>query len=88
MVGIFKQSTKEMHTNNNDDINLNKSLQAVIIEDNVEFCPSNNIQQQFRKLSKVKHLTNDLKLRKLENDIQKLKNKINQSRSPHYEHGR
>ena len=75
-----------MHTNNNDDINLNKSLQAEMIEDNVEFCPSNNIQQQFKKSSEVKHLTNDLELRKLQNEIQKLKNRLKQSRSPHYEH--
>ena len=68
------------------DLNLNISHQAEMMKENVKFCPSNNIQQQFRKSSEVKHLTNDLKLRKLENDIQKLKNKINQSRSPHYEH--
>ena len=58
-----------------------------MMEDNVEFFPSNNIRHQFRKSSEVKHLTNDLELKKLQNEIQKLKNRLNQSRSPHYEHG-
>ena len=53
---------------------------------NIKFCPSNNIQQQNRKSSEVKHLTNDLELRKLQSEIQKFKNRLNQSRSPHYEH--
>ena len=74
-----------MHANNIDDLNLNNSHQAEMMKHNVEFCPSNNIQQQFRKLSVVKHLTNDLELRKLQSEIQKLKNKLNQSRSSHYE---
>ena len=66
-----------MHANNIYDLNLNISHQAEMMEDNVEFYPSNNIQQQFRKLSKVKHLTNDLELRKLQNEIKKLKNRLN-----------
>ena len=57
-----------------------------MMEDNVEFFPSNNIQQQFKKSSEVKHLTNDLELRKLQNEIHKLKNRLMQSRKQHYEH--
>ena len=56
-----------MHANNIDDLNLNNSHQAEMMKDNVEFCPSNNIRHQFRKSSEVKHLTNDLELRKLQN---------------------
>ena len=61
-----------MNTNNNDDLNLNNSHQAETMGDNVEFCPSNSIQQQFRKSSEVKQLTKEEKLRKLQNEIQKL----------------
>ena len=86
LVGFFKQSTEEMHANNIDDLNLNNSHQAEMMKHNVEFCPSNNIRHQFRKSSEVEHLTNDLELRKLQSEIQKLKNRLNQSRSPHYEH--
>ena len=69
LVGFIKQSTKEMHANNIYDLNLNISHQAEMMEDNVEFCSSNNIQQQFRKSNEVKHLTNDLELRKLQNEF-------------------
>ena len=31
--GIFKQSTEEMHTNSNDDLNLNNFHQAELMED-------------------------------------------------------
>ena len=67
LVEFFKQSTEEMHANYIDDLNLNNSHQTEMMEDNVEFCPLNYIQQQFRKSSEVKHLTNDLELRKLQN---------------------
>ena len=73
-----------MHANNIEDLNLNNSCQAEMMDANVKFCSSNNIQQQFRKSSEVKHLTNDLELRKLQNETQKLKNRLNQSRSPHF----
>ena len=84
-LGIFEQSTEEMHTNNNDDLNLNNSHQAEIMKDNVEFYPSNSIQQQFRKSSEVKQLTNEEELRILQKQIKKLNNRLKQSRSPHYE---
>ena len=58
-----------MHANNIDDLDLNNSHQAEMMEDNVEFCLSNNIEQQFRKSSEAKHLTNDLELRKLQSEI-------------------
>ena len=74
-----------MHTNNNDDLNLNNSHQAEMMEDNIEFCPSNSIQQQFRKSSEVKQLTNEEELRKLQNEIQNLNIILNKSRSQHYE---
>ena len=74
-----------MHTNNNDDINLNNSHQAEMMNDNAEFYPSNSIQQQFRKSSEVKQLTNEEELRVLQMQIKKLNNRLKQSRSPHYE---
>ena len=74
-----------MHTNNNDDININYSHQAEMMKDNVEFYPSNSIQQQFRKSSEVKQLTNEEELRVLQMQIKKLNNRLKQSRSPHYE---
>ena len=58
-----------MPANNIEDLNLNNFHQAEMMEDNVEFCPSNNIQHQFRKSSEVRHLTNDLELRKLQSEI-------------------
>ena len=58
-----------MHANNFDHLYLHNSHQAEMKEDNVKFCPSNNIEQQFRKPSEVKHLTNDLELRKLQSEI-------------------
>ena len=64
LVGFFKQSTEEMN-----DLNLNISHQAEMMKENVEFCTLNNIQQQFRKSNEVKHLTNDLELRKLQNEF-------------------
>ena len=57
-----------------------------MMNDRVKFCPTIDIQQQFRKSSEVKHLTSDLELKKFQNKIQKLKNRLNQSRTPHYEH--
>ena len=75
-----------MHRNNNDDLNLNISLQAEIMEDNVKIFPSNSIQQQFSKLSEIKQLTNDEELRKLQNEVQSLKKRLNQFRLPHYEY--
>ena len=63
-----------MHANNIDDLNLNNSHQAEMMKNNVELCPSNIIQHQFRKSSEVKHLTNDLEIRKLQNQINKLLN--------------
>ena len=74
-----------MHTNNNDDINLNNSHQAEMMNDNAEFYPSNSIQQQFRKSSEVKQLTNEEELRVLQMQIKKLNNRLKQSRSPNYE---
>ena len=74
-----------MHTNSNDDLNLNNFHQAEIMEDNVEFCPSNSIQQKCKKSSQVKQLTNEEELRKLQNEIQNLNTILKQSRSPHYE---
>ena len=45
LVGIFKQSTKEVHTKNNDDLNIKVSHQAEVMEDNVDFFPSNSIKK-------------------------------------------
>ena len=50
---MFEQLTEEMHTNNNEDHNLNNPHQAEMMEDSIEFCPSNSIQQQLRKSSEV-----------------------------------
>ena len=55
-----------MHTNNNDDINLNNYHQAEMMKFNAEFYPSNSIQQQFRKSSEVKQITNEEELRILQ----------------------
>ena len=66
-----------MHTNNNDDHNLNNSHQAEMMEDNVEFYPWNSIQQQFKKSMQVKQLTNEEELRKLLNEIQNLNDRLN-----------
>ena len=74
-----------MHTNSNDDLNLNNFHQAEMMEDNVEFCPSNSIQQQFKKSKQVKQLTTEEELRKLQNEIQNLNTILNKSRSQHYE---
>ena len=74
-----------MHTNNNDDINLNNSHQAEMMNDNTEFYPLNSSQPQFRKSRKVKQLTNEEELRILQEQIKKLNNSLKQSRSPHYE---
>ena len=73
-----------MHTNNNDDINLNNSHQAEMMNDNAEFYLSNSIQQQFRKSSEVKQLTNEEELRILQKQIKKLNKRLKPSRSPHY----
>lgn len=77
-LGIFNQSTEEMHTRNNNDLNHNNSDQAEVIDVNVEFSPTNIIQQQFRKSKEVKQLTNKEKIRKLQNIIQNFNNRLNQ----------
>ena len=53
-----------------------------MIEDNVEFYPSNSIQKLFRKSKEVKQITNEEELRKLQNKIQNINNRLN-SLDPH-----
>ena len=74
-----------MHTNKNDDLNLNNSHQTEMMEDNVKLCSSNNIQQQFKKSNQFKQLTTEEELRKLQKENQNFNILLNQSRSSHYE---